>query len=69
VFTAGVIVQILAPNLKIADDKFVMPVSKPGTEINVPEALVNKERRMHLAAALLVVDGASGLGFVCRFSF
>jgi hypothetical protein len=65
-FIAGIVVQILAPNLKIADHKFVMPVSKPGTEMNAPEVLVKKERRMHLAAALLVVSGASGLGFVYR---
>jgi len=69
-FTAGVIVQILAPDLKIADHKFVMPASNPGTEITVPEALVNKEGRMHLAAALLVVGGAHQVwDFVCRFSF
>jgi hypothetical protein len=67
-FTAGILVQILAPNLKIADHKFVMPVStgKTDTEINAPGALVNKERRMHLAAALLVLGGALGLGFVYR---
>jgi hypothetical protein len=65
-FAAGIIVQILAPNLKIADHKFVIPVSKTGTGINDPGALVNKERRMHLAAALLVAGGALGLGYLYR---
>lgn len=68
IFAAGILVQFLAPNLEIVDRKFVIRVnpSPSATVVNDPQAIVNKERRMHLASALLTAGGALALGYVYR---
>jgi hypothetical protein len=67
VFAAGVLVEMMAPRLKIENNAFVMPPSAnvQGTEMH-PDALVRRERWMQTSAGILTVGGALALGFYYR---
>jgi len=67
IFIVGLLVQGLAPRLKIERNAFVMPqaMTSGGKEIN-PTELVERERRMQLLSLLLTVTGAVGLGVYYR---
>ncbi len=67
VFAAGVLVEVMAPRLKIENNAFVMPptANVQGTEMR-PDALVRRERWMQTSAGILTVGGALALGFYYR---
>ena len=67
IFAAGLMVEALAPRLQIENRAFVMPSNAniQGQTLR-PDQLVDRERRMQAAAALLTVGGALALGFYYR---
>jgi hypothetical protein len=68
-FGAGLVVQGLAPNLRVERGRFVLPyeiVSRPGV---TPRGLVEQERRMQMLSALLVAGSAIGLALCYREAF
>ena len=67
VFAAGVLVEVMAPRLKIENNAFVMPptANVQGREMR-PDALVRRERWMQTSAGILTVGGALALGFYYR---
>ena len=67
IFASGLLVELLAPHLKIEHDAFVIPPSlgSQQKEIN-PAALVARERHMQLLAAVLTLGGAVSLAFYYR---
>ena len=67
IFGAGLLVQVLAPRLKIEHNAFVIPpaLMSPGKAID-PEAIVAREKRMQLLSGLLTLGGALGLAFYYR---
>ena len=67
VFAAGLLVQLLAPHLKISNRAFVIPweLTAEGNNIR-PDEFVARERRMQLISAVLTVSGALGLAFLYR---
>jgi len=62
VFAAGLLIQLLAPHLKIENGAFVIPptLTAGANEIR-PAEIVARQRRMQLISALLTVSGALGL--------
>src|SRR5262245_51111375 len=64
-FAAGLIVQFLAPRLEISDGRYVLPPELAnGTAQVDPQAIIQKERRMHWISAILTASGAIGLAFL-----
>jgi hypothetical protein len=66
-FAAGLIVQLLAPHLKVSNGAFVIPQKMivSGKMIS-PEKIVRKDRLMQLLSAVLTASGALGLAFCYR---
>jgi hypothetical protein len=64
IFASGIAIELLAPRLKIENHAFVMPPTamQQGTQIR-PDALVDHERHMQWAAAILTIGGAIALAF------
>jgi hypothetical protein len=64
IFASGIVIELLAPGLKIENHAFVMPpiVIQQGAQIR-PDALVDHERHMQWAAAILTIGGAIALAF------
>jgi len=64
IFGAGLLVQVFAPRLKIADNAFVIPPSlvSEGNEVRIAE-IIRKERRMQWLSGALTVSGTFGLAF------
>ena len=67
IFAAGLLVQMIAPRLKIENNVFVMPPISDarGTTLR-PDVLVRRERWMQTASAILTVGGALALGICYR---
>ena len=67
VFAAGLLIQLLAPHLKISNGAFVIPptLTAAANEIR-PAEIVARQRRMQLISALLTVSGALGLAVLYR---
>src|SRR5581483_1452849 len=67
IFGLGIVVQAMAPRLKVKNNVFVIPPSllASGKPID-PAALVAHERRMQLLSVLLTLGGAVGLGICYR---
>ena len=66
-FSAGVAVHLLAPNLERKDKAFVIPSELASSQNTFrPDLIVAKERRMQVISALLTMSGALGLGFLYR---
>ena len=67
VFAAGLLIQLLAPHLKISNGAFVIPptLTAAANEI-LPAEIVARQRRMQLISALLAVSGALGLAVLYR---
>jgi hypothetical protein len=67
VFAAGLLIQLLAPHLKIENGAFVIPptLTAGANEIR-PAEIVARQRRMQLISALLTVSGALGLAVLYR---
>ncbi len=67
IFAAGLLVQMIAPRLKIENNMFVMPPISDARGMTLrPDALVRRERWMQTASALLTVGGALALGICYR---
>ncbi len=67
IFCAGLLVQLLAPRLKVEHHAFVMPQAMiSGKQRIHPAELVARERTMQLISALLTLGGAIGLGIHYR---
>lgn len=67
VFAAGLLVELMAPKLKIENNAFVMPpISNVQGEALRPDALVRRERWIQTSAGILTVGGALALGFCYR---
>ncbi len=64
IFASGIAIELLAPGLTIENHAFVMPstLTQQGAQIR-PDALVDHERHMQWAAAILTIGGAIALGF------
>ena len=67
VFAAGLLIQLLAPHLKISNRAFVIPptLTAAANEIR-PAEIVARQRRMQLISAFLTVSGALGLAVLYR---
>ena len=67
VFATGLLIQLLAPHLKISNGAFVIPptLTAGANEIR-PAEIVARQRRMQLISALLTVSGALGLAVLYR---
>jgi NhaP-type Na+/H+ or K+/H+ antiporter len=61
-FGAGLLVQVLAPQLEVADNAFVIPPAliAEGNEVRIAE-IVERQRQMAWFSAVLTVSGALGL--------
>jgi hypothetical protein len=67
IFCAGLIVQLLAPRLKVEHNAFVMPQAMiSGKQQIRPAELVARERMMQLLSVMLTISGAIGLGIHYR---
>jgi hypothetical protein len=67
IFAAGLLVELMAPRLKIENNAFVMPpISNVQGEALRPDALVRRERWMQTSAGILTVGGGLALGFCYR---
>ncbi len=67
IFGMGLLVQALAPRLKIANHTFVIPQAPTSrSEAINPGAIIARERVMQLISAILTVSGALGLGLYYR---
>lgn len=67
IFCAGLVVQVIAPRLKVKNHAFVMPqVMISGKQQIDPADLVARERLMQLLSLMLTLGGAIGLGFHYR---
>lgn len=66
-FAAGLLVQALAPRLKVENNAFVLPapVMSEGKEID-PANIVARQRIMQLLSGIMTVGGALGLAFHYR---
>jgi len=63
----GLLVHAFAPNLKVRDNKFVLPSSLlSGKEEIHPDEIVTSERRMQALSAILTLGSAIGLSFYYR---
>ncbi len=61
-FATGLAIEGFAPRLKIDHHAFVMPTMLTAESAPVrPDAIVDRERRMQLAASLLLLGSAVGL--------
>jgi hypothetical protein len=70
VFAAGILVQLLAPNLKVQNGKFVLPPDLfTGKAVVQPDQIVARERKVQALSGLLTVCGAVGLAFYYRHIF
>jgi hypothetical protein len=67
IFASGLLVQVLAPRLKIENNAFAVPSSlvSQGAEIRIAE-IIGKQRRMQWLSVALTVTGALGLAFYYR---
>jgi hypothetical protein len=67
VFVAGLLVQVFAPHLKIANGAFMIPPAlvADGNNIHLDQ-LIQQERRMQMISLILTVSGALGLAFRYR---
>jgi hypothetical protein len=67
IFASGLVVQALAPRLKIEHHAFVVPPSmvSAGKPVDLAQ-LVAREKRMQLISGLLTLGGALGLGYYYR---
>jgi len=69
-FGAGLLVQVIAPRLKIERNAFVIPPSMVSTGKQFhPAEIVSRERRMQVISAILTLGGALGLAVQYRHSF
>ena len=67
IFTAGLLVEMWAPRLKIENNAFVMPpISNAQAAVLRPDILVRRERWMQGVAGILSIGGALSLGFYYR---
>jgi len=63
-FASGLVIESLAPRLKIDHRAFVMPETLTATSAPIhPDAIVDRERKMQVAASLLILGSAVGLAF------
>lgn len=63
-FAAGLVIENLAPRLKIEHRAFVMPETLTATSAPIhPDSIVDRERKMQVAASLLILGSAVGLAF------
>lgn len=61
-FTTGLVIEGLAPRLKIEHRAFVMPVTLTASSAPIrPDAIVDRERKMQAAATLLILGSSLGL--------
>ena len=66
-FSSGLLIQLLAPHLKISNGAFVIPPTLTAGTIEIrPAEIVARQRRMQLISALLTVSGALGLAVLYR---
>jgi hypothetical protein len=67
IFSAGLLVQLFGPHLKIANNAFVVPhaLIVNGKDLH-PAELVATERRNQLLSAILTLSGALGMAFYYR---
>lgn len=67
VFATGLLIQIIAPPLKIENNAFVIPPSLvSGRDSIVPAEIVARERRLRLLSAVTTLAGALSLAFYYR---
>jgi hypothetical protein len=67
-FAAGLAVQLFGPRLEISKGVFIVPAAltvQQGKEFN-PEKLIQRERQVQLASAILTLGGAIGLALLYR---
>jgi hypothetical protein len=63
----GLLVQALAPHLKIQNNNFVIPPSLlSGVKEVRPDEIVARERKMQTLSAILTLGSGLGLGFYYR---
>jgi hypothetical protein len=61
-FTTGLVIEGLSPQLKIEHRAFVMPVTLTASSAPIrPDAIVDRERKMQAAATLLILGSSLGL--------
>ena len=67
IFLAGLLLQLFSPHLQIAHNAFVIPQDavRPGMPVD-PRSLVQLEKSIQIASALLVLAGATGLALFYR---
>src|SRR5688572_2234272 len=66
-FVSGILLHFLGPQLEISGGKFVIPASLAAEgKLMDPQQLVQRERRIQLASAILTVLGAAGLACLYR---
>lgn len=65
--SAGLLVQLLGPHMKIANRAFVIPpkLTAAGNNIRLVE-IIGRQRRMQVISALLTLGGAVGLAVLYR---
>jgi hypothetical protein len=67
IFTAGLLVEMAAPRLKIENRAFVMPpISGAQAESLRPDLLVRRDRWMQSISGILTLGGALALGVYYR---
>jgi hypothetical protein len=66
-FAAGLLLQLLGPNLKIANRAFVIPqkLTTEGHNIRLVE-IIARQRQVQVISALLTLTGAIGLAVLYR---
>jgi hypothetical protein len=64
-FATGLVIESLAPRLKIEHRAFVMPLTLTASSAPIrPDAIVDRERKMQAAASLLILGSSVGLALV-----
>lgn len=67
IFTAGLLIQMATPRLKIENRAFVMPpISDSRGPVLRPDLLVRRERWMQFFSGIFTVGGAIALGVYYR---
>jgi hypothetical protein len=67
IFTAGLLVEMWAPRLKIENNAFLMPpINNAQAATLRPDVLVRRERWMQTASGILTFGGALALGVYYR---
>jgi hypothetical protein len=66
-FAAGLLVQTISPQLKVKNNKFVIPAAlMSGTSEIRPDELIVQERTMQAISGILTLGSALGLAFHYR---